>query len=239
MTLPRYTTGIFRERWWARYEAFGPDPFLDEEFLALCLSQFLRRNPLPVGRALLERFQSLPGVFDAPVEDLAQVPGMTVRAARFLHLVKQAGSRYLKARLPGKDALQHAGDVLAYVRHHLACLPYEVLQLIHLNAKNQVIAVETLAKGTIDQTVVYPRLVVQAALKQNAASLVFVHNHPSGNATPSRQDRELTQALVAACEAVDIKVHDHLVIGQEGWFSFREYGWLTPAKPSTQTAATR
>ena len=237
MTRLRYTTGIFRERLWARYEKFGPDPFLDEEFLALCLSLFLRRNPLPVGRSLLERFQNLPGVFDAPVEDLAQVPGMTLRAARFLHLVKQAGSRYLKARMIGKDALGSPADVVAYARHALSGLRHEVFMLIYLDTKNQILATQILFEGTIDRTAVHTRRVIETALQHNAAGLVFVHNHPSESIAPSQSDRELTDNLIAACQAVELVVLDHIIVGRSGYFSFLEQGWLATRKAGVAPAA--
>ena len=220
--------GGHRARLRARFLHNGLSGFHDYEILELLLTFVIpRRDVKPLAKALIVRFGSLTGVFDASVTDLQGVPGVGPRAATLIRFLHEGASAYLKERMRRCDSLHSAAEVVAYCRHRLSGLRYEVFEVIHLDTKNRVLEAETLHQGTIDQTVVYPRRVIEAALRQNAAALIFVHNHPSGNPVPSRADRELTESLVAAAQTVDMAVHDHLIIGKGGYFSFREQGWLS------------
>lgn len=117
--------------------------------------------------------------------------------------------------------------VIDYCRHAFLGQRNELFQIIYLSTRNEIINVETVAEGTVDHTAVYPRKVLEGALRNNAVGLVFIHNHPNGTSEPSEADRRLTRALVQAAGSVGISVYDHVIVGQDGHFSFRQQGWLS------------
>jgi DNA repair protein RadC len=186
-----------------------------------------RRDVKPYAKALLEKFGSLRAVFDASPEDLQSVKNIGPTAATLIGLLKETASFYLKSHVQGKSILSSTQAVLDYCRHVLSGERGERFLGIFLTAQNEVIAIETLAEGTIDRVAVHPRHVLEQALKNNAVGLIFVHNHPDGPPIPSPQDRRLTESLVRAARAADITVHDHLIIGRDGHFSFRDAGILS------------
>lgn len=180
----------------------------------------------PLAAALIQRFKSFRAVFDASQEDLQSVPGIGENASLLIKLVKDMAGAYLKERLSGKDLIRNTGDVLDYLNLTLSGERIEKFLAIYLNSRNELLAIETLHEGTINQTVVYPRKAIEKAFKHNARAVIFVHNHPSGDSTPSGVDRQLTKTLDRAALAVDIIVHDHIIIGKSNHFSARENGWI-------------
>jgi len=165
----------------------------------------------------------LRGIVEAPVEKLTEVKGLGKHSALLFKLIKAASERYLKDRLlKSQDVIASPGELLAYCQSKMGWLKDEQFRMIYLNTRNQVIEEEVLQEGTVDQTVVYPRKVMENAIRLKATALILVHNHPGGSPYPSPEDRELTRTLTQAARNLQIKIHDHLIIGREGHFSFLE-----------------
>ena len=161
------------------------------------------------------------------MEKLKEVKGIGEHSAVLFKLVKAASERYLRDRLiNAQNVIASPGELITYCQSKMGWLKDEQFRLIYLNTRNQVIEEEVLQEGTVDQAVVYPRKVMERAIRLKATALILVHNHPSGSPYPSPEDRELTRTLALAAKNLQIKVHDHLIIGQEGHFSFLENNLL-------------
>ncbi len=218
-----------RTRLRARFAKAGLAGFHDYEVLELLLTFAIpRRNVKPYARALLARFGSLRAVFDSGIGDLQSVENIGPSAATLIALLKQTADLYLKSQIQGRPILSSTQAVLDYCRHRLSGERSERFLGMFLTAQNEVIAIETLAEGTVDRAAVHPRRVLELALKHNAVGVIFVHNHPDGPPSPSPQDRRLTETLIRAARVAEIAVHDHLIIGRDGHFSFRDAGMLSP-----------
>lgn len=199
----------------------------NDEVLELLLGYSIQKGDVKVlSRRLIERFGGLRGVFDATHEELAAVSGVGETTAVLIRLVKGVSKAFLKDRIIGRDAIRCTRDVLDYLEMTLSGERIEKFLAIYLNARNEVLAVEVLHEGTINQTAVYPRKAIELAFRHNARAVIFVHNHPSGDPTPSGMDRQLTRVLDRAASAVDLIVHDHIVIGRNRHVSMREKGWV-------------
>ncbi|MEE9613454.1 MAG: DNA repair protein RadC [Thermodesulfobacteriota bacterium] len=216
-----------RERLKERFRKAGLDGFHDYEAVELVLSFAIpRRDVKPAAKALIKKFKGLRGVFDAPVEELKEVKGVGENAALLLKLLKEVAGEYLKERIIGRDVVRSPAEVIEFLNLKLSGERVEKFIAVYLNSKNEVLAVDTLHEGTIDQTLVYPRKAIENAFKHNARSVIFVHNHPSGDPKPSQRDRKLTMDLESAARAVDIIVHDHIIIGRDSHVSGRDLGWF-------------
>ena len=219
-----------RKRLREKFLRAGLAGLLDYEVVELLLSV---GTPLKdckePAKSALRRFKNLAGVLDASDEQLAEVPGIGSRNIIGLRLVKEVGKEYLKIRARGAILAQSV-DPLAdspqavrdYLVHSMAGEKKESFKVLFLNNANRLIKCEVLFSGTVDCAAVYPREVVESALKHSATRLVFAHNHPAGTLQPSQNDRELTTRLTRACQAVGIEVLDHVIIGIGGYYSFRE-----------------
>ena len=141
-------------------------------------------------------------------------------------MAKECSDLYLKRRVVKKPRVCCAPDLINYCRMSMAGLKDEQFRVVFLNTQNEIIEIETIQEGTIDQSVVYPRKVMERALHYKAAALIFVHNHPGGKVKPSYADKEITNSLVTAAKSMDIEVHDHIIIGKEGYYSFRDSGLI-------------
>lgn len=216
-----------RRRLRERFLKSGLEGFHDYETVELLLTYAIpRRDVKPLAKRLIERFGGLKGVFDAASTELASIEGVGKNAAILVNLIKAVSAEYLKQRALKKDVIRSSKDVLDYLKVTLSGEKLEKFLAVYLNAKNEILSIETLQEGTIDQTAVYPRKAMERALRHNAKSVIFVHNHPSGDATPSKSDRELTRNLKAAAKTMDIIVHDHIIIGRNTHVSCKELGWL-------------
>lgn len=212
-----------RERWGQA----GVRAFADHELLELLLTHvFLRNDTKPLAKRLLDRFQTFKGVLDATPQQIEEVDGAGPRTGAYIRLLRGAMERYFETDVRQTDLLNSPSSVVAYCRSVVEGLPHEVFDVIYVSAKNRVLGRERLAEGTIDQASVYPRRVVTRALAANAAGLIFVHNHPSGDPTPSPDDKRLTAQLAEAARLVGIPVLDHIVIGNGRHVSFRDRGLL-------------
>lgn len=210
-----------------RFAKAGADALSDHELLELILFAPLpRRDTKGIAKALLARFGSLDGVFGADIGDLTAVPGMGETAALHLKALQAANLRMGRDAVMNKPILSSWSAVLGYCRTAMAELPREQFRVLYLDKKNRLIDDEVISDGTVDQTPVFPREVVRLALARHASSMILVHNHPSGDPTPSRADIELTREIIAAAKALDISVHDHLIIARGATTSLRAQGLM-------------
>ena len=216
-----------RRRLRERFRETGFEGFKDYEALELILTYAIpRRDVKPIAKELIRRFGDFQGVLDAPYEDLLKTSGMGENAATFLNLMKSSASLYLKQVLKRKKGISGTSDLLDYCRVEMRGLRDEQFRAIFLNSQNEIIADEVMQEGTVDQSVVYPRKVMERALYYKASAMIFVHNHPSGSIKPSREDITLTETLKQAAKSLQLRVHDHLIISKNGYFSFLESGLL-------------
>lgn len=210
-----------------RFSRATAEGLRNDEVLELILGYAIQKGDVKaVSSRLIERFGGLRGVFEASHEELMAVAGIGETTAVLIRLVKGVSKAFLKDRIIGKDAIRCTRDVLDYLDMTLSGERIEKFLAIYLNARNEVLAVEVLHEGTINQTAVYPRKAIELAFRHNASAIIFVHNHPSGDPTPSGMDRQLTRVLDRAASAVDLIVHDHIVIGRNRHVSMRERGWI-------------
>lgn len=216
-----------RQRLRERFTATGGDGMPDYELLELLLAQAIpRRDVKPLAKDLLERFGSFAGVIAAEPDRLAAVKGMGESSAIALKVVQAAAVRLLQQQVLGRDVIDSWDRLVDYCTAAMAHEPVEQLRLLFLDRKNVLIADEVQQQGTVDHTPLYTREVVKRALDLGASALIVVHNHPSGDATPSQGDIRMTKELREALEKIGIALHDHLVIGRHGHESFRAKGLL-------------
>ncbi len=207
--------------------ARGPSALSDAELLALLLRTGIAgTNVLQLAEQILKRFQGFAPLMNAGVADLAQVNGLGPAKSAELVAVLEIARRALAQRLSELPVFDSPQAVRDYVSLHLRELPHESFAALFLDAQHRLIGMETLFRGTLTQTAVYPREVVKRALALNAGALILAHNHPSGVAEPSRADEHLTLTLKQALALVDVRVLDHLVVGRKGVTSFAERGLL-------------
>jgi DNA repair protein RadC len=205
--------------------AKGLEPLPDYELLELYLFRtFARGDVKPLAKALLSRIVSLGGVLSASVEELRTVAGVGEAAALDLKLLYEATLRLGRESVGKRTVISSWSALLGYVRVALANEPREQFRVLFLDKKNQLIADEVMNRGTVDHAPVYPREVMRRALELSSSSVILVHNHPSGDPTPSRADIDMTQQIVEAGRSLRISVHDHLVVGREGVASFKALG---------------
>jgi DNA repair protein RadC len=199
----------------------------DYEVLELMLCRTLPRGDVkPLAKALLARFGGLAGVLAAPMADIKAMPGAGQAVALDLKLIHQAALRIGRETVTKRPVISSWSALLAYVKAELAHEPREQFRVLFLDRKNRLILDEQLGQGTVDHAPVYPREVARRALELSASALILVHNHPSGDPTPSGADVDMTRQIVRALEALNIAVHDHLVVGRDGVASFKSLGLM-------------
>jgi DNA repair protein RadC len=207
--------------------ASGAEALLDHELLEMVLFLALpRRDTKPIARALLARFGSFADVIAAPPADLARIEGLGEAGLAALKLVQGAALRLLRQELRDRPVLDSWERLTAYLAAALAREPVEQFRVLFLDTRNRLIADEAQARGTVNHTPVYPREVVRRSLELQATALILVHNHPSGDPTPSRADIAMTAEIKAAAATMGIVLHDHLIIGHGRQLSFRREGLL-------------
>ncbi|MBO1076744.1 RadC family protein [Roseomonas marmotae] len=212
-----------RARMRARLLSAGPEALLDHELLEMQLFLALpRRDTKPIARALLARFGSFGNAISARVEDLRQVEGLGDAGAAALKTVQAAALRLMREEVLDRPLLNNWDRLLGYLNAALAREKTEQFRILFLDSKNRLIADEAQARGTVNHTPVYPREVVKRCLELQATALILVHNHPSGDPTPSGADIEMTGEIRAAAATLGIVVHDHLIIGNGRHLSFRK-----------------
>lgn len=223
---PPHFTG-HRQRLRQRFLCGGADALPDYEMLELLLCLGIpQKDVKPLAKDLLARFGGFAEVMNADATTLMEVPGVKENAAAAIKIVGAAARRLARIEVLDRPILSSWDKLLDYCHINLAHLAVEQFHLLFLDRKNGLIADEMQQKGTIDHTPLYPREVVKRALDLNASAIILVHNHPSGDPTPSRADIDITRQVEDAAKAVGIAVHDHLVIGKTGHTSFRAMGLL-------------
>jgi DNA repair protein RadC len=216
-----------RERLRRRFRDAGADALPDYELLELILFRAAqRRDTKPLAKALLARFGTFAEVLNAPEELLREVPGIGDAAITELKLVRAASFRLMRGEVLERPVLSSWSQVLDYCRASMGFEAREQFRILFLDKRNQIIADEVQQRGTVDHTPVYVREVVKGALELSSTAIVLVHNHPSGDPTPSRADIEMTKQIVAAAKPLGILVHDHIIVGKQGHASFRGLGLI-------------
>ena len=211
-----------RERLKARFRETGSETLADYELLELLLFQSVpRRDTKPLAKALLTRFGSFSEVLAAPEAQLLEVPGVGEGVVHHLKVVKAVAQRFARDQIKARALLDSWAAVIDYCRAAMAYEAIEQFRILFLNKKNELIADEVQGSGTVDHTPVYPREVVKRALELSATAIILVHNHPSGDPTPSSADIQMTKSVVDIAKPLGIAVHDHIIVGKDGHVSFR------------------
>ena len=214
-----------RQRIKEKYEKSGIDGWLDYEVLELALSYAIpRKDTKSIAKELLSRFKTINGVLDSDIKELRTINGISNHIALFLNLLKDIAILYLEKGLHNKDLLSSPQVVYDYLKASLKGAVDEEFKTLFLDSRNQLIAVETLKTGTVNRSVIYPRKIVERALYNHAAGVIIPHNHPAGTLQPSQDDNTITNAIKTALETVDIVLLDHIIIGGNGYFSFKANG---------------
>ena len=216
-----------RDRLRQRFSKYGLENFKDYEALELLLLYVARQKDMkPVARRLIKRFDFFQAVLDAPQEELMAVEGVGEAGATLIKFVKAAAALYLEQTSQINITSQNVSELVKYCRVKMGALPDEQFRLFSLNANFVIVGEDVIADGTVDQANVYPRKVIEIAIKHGATTLIFAHNHPGGDCTPSEMDKTITRALLLAARAVNIIVFDHFVVSPVSDFSFREHGLI-------------
>jgi len=216
-----------RERLRARFAKGGADAMPDYEMLELVLFAAVpRRDTKPLAKSLIARFGSFAEVIAAKRERLLEIPGVGEAVVNQFKIIEAAAQRLARGKVMGRPALSSWTALLDYCMAAMARSQTEEFRVLFLDRKNVLVADEVQSRGTVDHAPVYPREIVRRALEHGASAIILVHNHPSGDPTPSRADIEMTREVAAAAKALKIAVHDHLVIGRGGHASFKSLGLL-------------
>ena len=186
-----------------------------------------RQDVKPLAKDLLKNFGGLKAVLDAEPSDLLEISGVGAHTTVLIKLVKELNVLYLKEKAKEKVQISCTSELLDYCKTRLGGLKDEHFCVIYLDAQNQLIEMEQIQQGIVNQAVVYPRQVLETALRRKASAMILVHNHPSGHVKPSDADIRLTKTIQEAARMLEILVHDHVIIGENRFFSFREEGILT------------
>ncbi|HWL31490.1 MAG TPA: DNA repair protein RadC [Xanthobacteraceae bacterium] len=211
-----------RERLRARFRESGPDAVTDYELLELVLFRAIpQRDIKPLAKELIAKFGSFAEVLAAPPKRLAEIKGIGEAAITDLKIVHAAAGRMARGKVKKRPVLSSWSAVLEYCRTTMAFAEKEQFRIIFLDKRNQVMADELQQTGTVDHTPVYPREVVKRALELSATAIILVHNHPSGDPTPSHADIQMTQSIIDIAKPLGISVHDHIIVGKEGHASLK------------------
>ncbi|MDE2198982.1 MAG: DNA repair protein RadC [Rhodospirillales bacterium] len=205
----------------------GPAALADYELLELVLCLALpRRDTKPIAKSLIARFGSFAAAIAAPLNDIRAVEGIGDAGAAALKTVQAAALALIRAEVTGQPVLSNWDRLTEYLTAMMARERIEQFRVLFLDTRNRLLADEAQARGTVNHTPVYPREVVKRALELQATALILVHNHPTGDPSPSREDVEMTREVRRAAEALSIVLHDHIIVGNGATLSFRREGLL-------------
>ncbi len=211
-----------RDRLRARFMDVGGDALPDYELLELVLFRSIpRRDVKPLAKELIKRFGTFAEVLAAPSARLLEVDGLSEKVVADLKIVEASARRLAKGEVAKRPVLSSWASVLDYCRTAMAFMDREQFRLLFLDKRNALIADEVQQSGTVDHTPVYPREVVKRALELSASALILVHNHPSGDPTPSPADIKMTRDIIDVAHPLGITVHDHIIVGREGHASLK------------------
>jgi DNA repair protein RadC len=216
-----------RRRLREKFLKAGLNAFLDYEIIEILLTLGTpRKDCKDSARQALREFRTLRGVLEADARDLLRIRGIGAHNVFGIRLVQEVSRRFLKDRMLSRPFCRSSGEVFDYLYHSMRDLRKEHFKVLFLDPKNQILEEKTLFEGTVDSSAVYPREIMKDALRCDATALIFVHNHPSGDPDPSLCDREITRELVFAARVMQLKVLDHIVIGNNRFYSFADHGLI-------------
>ncbi|MEQ8405877.1 MAG: DNA repair protein RadC [Oceanicaulis sp.] len=216
-----------RDRLRARFADAGGEALADYELLELALFRSIpRRDVKPLAKALIARFGDLGRVCAASLDQLVAVQGVSEKTALDIRLIHAMAVRIAREQVTGRTVISSWSALLDYLRAALQHASTEEFRVLYLDKKNRLVSDEFAARGTVDHAPVYPREIVKKAIALDASALILVHNHPSGDPTPSQADIEMTRRIKEAAKPFDIVVHDHIVVGRERTASFKALGLL-------------
>lgn len=216
-----------RDRMKRRFLEHGLESFEDHSVLELLLFYALPRTDVnPIAHALLDKFDSLSAVFDAPAEELAKVPGIGSNTAAFIKLIPQVSRRYLMSRSNFDDILDSPRKAGEYLLPRFFAERDEIVYMVNLDGKCKVINCKLLFRGSVNSANVSVRKIVENALLYNSTSVIIAHNHTSGIAVPSNEDKETTRRIEQALKAVDINLADHIVVSDDDFVSMADNGFF-------------
>ncbi len=216
-----------RQRLRERFLNSGLKGFHDYEVVELLLTLATpRKDCKDAAKAALAEFKTLQGVMEASTYDLCKVEGIGPKNSFGIKLVKAVSDRYREKKLIQKDPLNNSRELMDFLNHDIGDKTREYFKIIFLDSKNRVIATETHSKGTLTASSVYPREIVHSALANRAAALIFAHNHPSGDPQPSPDDVAVTRQLVYAGKVMGLAVHEHIIVGDNCYYSFADQGQI-------------
>jgi DNA repair protein RadC len=185
-----------------------------------------RKDCKQQAKEVIKRFKTLRGALSASLEELQQIDGIGAHSAFGIKLVSEVSEEFLKQRIIDRPVYKSAKEILDYIYHSMRDLKKEVFKVIYLNSRNQIIDTADLFEGTLESIPIRPREIVESAINHNATALIFAHNHPAGDPTPSKSDKQITRDLVFAGNIMQIKVLDHIIIGGNRYFSFADAGLI-------------
>ncbi len=216
-----------RKRLRLKFLTSGIEAFHDYEVLELFLTYAIPRMDVkPQAKELIRTFGSIKEAVDADIADLVKIKGIGKDSAVLIKLVKEIAALYLKQKAKEKKQVTCTSELIDFCRTVMGGKKDEEFCVIYLDAQNQIIEFETIQRGVVNQAVVYPRQVLESALKKKASAIILAHNHPSGHVRPSDADIRLTKTIQETAKVLDILVHDHIIIGENRFFSFREEGLM-------------
>lgn len=226
MALPNPSEG-HRKRLREKFIESGLSGFHDYEIIELLLTLGSpRKDCKQPAKEVVKRFKTLRGVLEAKPEELQEIAGIGPNNAFGIKLVQEVAREFLKEKLIDKPVYTSSKEIFEYLYHSMRGLRKEIFKVIYLNSQNRVIDTEDIFHGTVNSSSVHVREVMESALRNTAVSLIFAHNHPSGNPEPSRSDYDITRDLVQAGVIMQIKVLDHIIIGNNTYFSFAGEGFI-------------
>ena len=219
---------------WPKYErprelilGKGSQYVSDAGLIAILLGSGTKgKDAVSLGRELLKHFGGLSGLLNAKIIDMKKIKGLGEAKIAKLVACSELARRQLKQEIIGKCYIKSDKDVFDYLSLSMKDLKEEVFKVIFLNSACIILSIDVLFKGTVDKAIIYPREVIKKAIEIGATSVIFVHNHPCGSLKPSRHDLDITEKLVLACNAVDIRTLDHIIVSSFGYFSFKSKGLL-------------
>lgn len=218
-----------RKRLRERFQKAGLDGFAEYEIVEVILTLAIpRKDVKPIAKTLLKKFGSVRKILDATPKELMQVDGIGKVAPITIRIVREIANLYLQQSSEKQDFMSDPESLVRFWRAKIGTLPNEVFQVAYLDSAHRLVrdGVETLEEGTVNRASIYPRRVIEAALRNGASALVLAHNHPNGNPQPSEADKTITRAIVLAATTVGVKILDHLIVTVDDVFSFRREGLL-------------
>jgi DNA repair protein RadC len=211
-----------RDRLRNRFREAGQEALADYELLELVLFRAIpQRDVKPLAKEIIARFGSFAEALAAPIERLTEIKGVSIGVATEFKVVEAAAQRLVKGKIGRRRSMGSWSEVVDYCRSTMAFADREDFRILFLDKKNGLIADEAQGVGTVDHTPVYPREVVKRALELSASAVILVHNHPSGDPTPSQQDIKVTLEIIAICKPLGVSVHDHIIVGRQGHASLK------------------